>query len=217
MKRIVAMLCMLVLPCAALAVVDDGQEARAAAVVACAKEAGANMTQCVQGVALLAAIEGLREAAVRGGTGGTGQPVQQVQPQQVVGRTAWDVFASLVLGTVQFVKETVQTVGPIAGQVYQARTNADVQKVVAKYNADTQQATVAGFTTMGGHIAAAGTAGYQYVQAPGAVTTNTLSGTGVLGSGTYTAPVTTTTTTDSHANPTPTVVTCTGTPTTCAR
>lgn len=50
------------------------------------------------------------------------------------------------------------------------------------------------FASMGNSIATAGTAGYQFIQAPGAVTTNTLSGTGVLGSGTYTAPVTTTTT-----------------------
>lgn len=55
---------------------------------------------------------------------------------------------------------------------------------------NTREMTVAGyqtFGTMGGHIRDAGTAGYPYIQAPGAVTTttNTLSGTGVLGSGTY--------------------------------
>ena len=48
------------------------------------------------------------------------------------------------------------------------------------------------FMGMGGSIERAGIAGYQYVQAPGAVTNYNLNGTGVIGSGSYTGPVTTT-------------------------
>lgn len=52
------------------------------------------------------------------------------------------------------------------------------------------------FATLGGAIERAGVAGYPFVQAPAAnVTTTTLSGTGVLGSGSYVGPVTTTTST----------------------
>lgn len=54
-------------------------------------------------------------------------------------------------------------------------------------------ASYGAFQTMGGQIAAAGTAGYPYVQAPQANQSWTLSGTGVLGSGSYVGPVTTTT------------------------
>jgi hypothetical protein len=67
-----------------------------------------------------------------------------------------------------------------------ASTNAQRDTAIASYGA---------FTSMGSSIATAGTAGYPYIQAPAANVTTTLSGTGVLGSGTYTGPVTTTTTT----------------------
>jgi hypothetical protein len=52
------------------------------------------------------------------------------------------------------------------------------------------------FMGMGGSIERAGVAGYPFVQAPAANLTYTLSGTGVLGSGSYNGPVTTTNTTN---------------------
>lgn len=64
-----------------------------------------------------------------------------------------------------------------------ASTNAQRDTAIASYGA---------FTSMGTSIATAGVAGYPYVQAPQA--NQTLSGNGVIGSGTYTGPVTTTTT-----------------------
>lgn len=68
----------------------------------------------------------------------------------------------------------------VGGNVAITQSNNQAQTAIASYGA---------FTTMGGQIATAGTAGYPYVQAPGAVT---LSGAGVIGSGLYTGPVTTT-------------------------
>ena len=83
--------------------------------------------------------------------------------------------------------------GKIALQVYGIRANRDVGIVQSNNMAAT---TIAGYQTfglMGGQIRDAGVAGYPYVQAPQANQTWTLSGTGVLGSGSYTGPVTTTT------------------------
>lgn len=78
---------------------------------------------------------------------------------------------------------------------YGIKMQRDVALVQSNNQAATTIASYGAFQGMGGSIERAGVAGYRYVQAPGAVTTNTLSGTGVLGSGTYTGPVSTTTTT----------------------
>lgn len=77
---------------------------------------------------------------------------------------------------------------------YGIKLQRDVAVVQSNNMAATTIASYGAFSAMGSSIERAGTAGYPYVQAPGAVTTttNTLSGTGVLGSGTYTGPVTTT-------------------------
>jgi hypothetical protein len=58
--------------------------------------------------------------------------------------------------------------------------------------AATTMASYNTFSTMGVSIERAGVAGYPYIQAPGTVTTttNTLSGTGVIGNGSYNAPIT---------------------------
>lgn len=84
---------------------------------------------------------------------------------------------------------------------YGLKMNRDVAVIQSNNQAATSIASYGAFTAMGGSIERAGTAGYPYVQAPGAVTTNTISGSGVIGSGSYVGPVTTTTTTTS---------TCTG-------
>lgn len=78
---------------------------------------------------------------------------------------------------------------------YGLKMNRDVAVIQSNNQAATSIASYGAFTAMGGSIERAGTAGYPYVQAPGAVTTNTVFGNGVIGSGTYTGPVTTTTTT----------------------
>jgi hypothetical protein len=126
-------------------------------------------------------------------------------------------------GRAQFAKETLQTVGPVAAQVYVARTNAHTQEVLGGFQRDTQIATVNGFTAMGGQIQTAGTAGYRFVQAPQPNVTMNVSGAGASaanggnssGSQSTTSTTTTTTTTDSHDNPSPVV--CIGTPPTCSR
>lgn len=118
---------------------------------------------------------------------GIGQaPAQQQaqQPQSLLG-LAW---------------QSALQVADIALRGYGIKANRDVSMAQSNANRDVSIASFGAFTSMGNAIGAAGTAGYQYVQAPGAVTTttnnttttSTLSGTGVLGSGTYTAPVTTT-------------------------
>jgi hypothetical protein len=65
---------------------------------------------------------------------------------------------------------------------------------VAIRQSDNQAATAiasyGAFTSMGGSIERAGIAGYPYVQAPAPNITNTLTGAGVIGSGTYTGPIT---------------------------
>lgn len=71
----------------------------------------------------------------------------------------------------------------VGGDVAIRQSDNQAAQAIASYGA---------FQTMGGQIAQAGTAGYPYVQAPQANQSWTLSGTGVLGSGAYTGPVTTT-------------------------
>lgn len=114
-------------------------------------------------------------------------PVQIQQPQSVFS-LAW---------------QTALQVADIALRGYGIKANRDVNLVQSNNNRDVSIASYGAFTTMGSAIASAGTAGYAYVQAPAAnvTTTNTtLSGTGVLGSGTYTGPVTNTTTTTRTCN-----------------
>jgi hypothetical protein len=81
---------------------------------------------------------------------------------------------------------------------YGIKAQRDVSIVQSNNQAQTTIASYGAFSTMGGYVRDAGVAGYPYIQAPGAITntttTSTLSGTGVLGSGTYTGPVTTSTT-----------------------
>ena len=91
----------------------------------------------------------------------------------------------------QFYKWASVLIGPIAA-IFPAYYSYKLG--VASSNNQTTQA-VEGYRTfgaMGLSIERAGTAGYPYVQAPGTTTTttNTLSGQGVIGSGTYTGPVT---------------------------
>lgn len=136
---------------------------------------------------LIAVAMTIERAAREHGGGGAAPTIIQ---REATGRTAWDVFASMALGTVQFMKEAFTTVAPIAGQVYLARTNARTQEVVAGYNRDTQLATVNGFVNLGtagiNGTRDAGIAGYPYVQAPGATS---IGGNGVIGSGSYAGPV----------------------------
>lgn len=113
---------------------------------------------------------------------GAAQPVQiaSSQPQSV-----WGVAWQAALG-----------VADVALRAYGIKATRDVGITSSNNQRDIAVSTNAAFLGMGNSIMQAGTAGYQYVQAPGAITTttttNTLSGTGVLGSGTYTAPITTT-------------------------
>lgn len=73
------------------------------------------------------------------------------------------------------------------------------------------RAVVGGVQSLGDNIERSGTAGYPYVQAPGAVTTNTASGGSVAGGGSITN--TTSTSTDNHTTtPAPVVVTPVVTP-----
>lgn len=106
------------------------------------------------------------------------QVVQVQQPQSLFG-LAW---------------QSLLQVADIALRGYGIKAGRDVGIVQSNNQAATSIASYGAFTTMGGHIATAGVAGYPYVQAPAPNITNTLSGTGVLGSGSYVGPVTTTTT-----------------------
>lgn len=146
------------------------------------KDAQAQST-CVLGVALTV-------MAARSPTSTSGSAPQVIVQQQAQRHWLVDAIGSF-FGPI---KDTVIALAPAAAQVYSARSNAHVQEVVAGYNRDSTIAGYQAFTSMNAQTAAAGTFGYHYVQAPGAVTTstNTLSGTGVQGSGTYTGPVTTT-------------------------
>ena len=68
---------------------------------------------------------------------------------------------------------------------------SDSAKFSAQMSRDVSMSTNSAFVGMGNNIQQAGVAGYPFIQAPGAITnttttnTNTLSGTGVMGSGTY--------------------------------
>jgi hypothetical protein len=111
---------------------------------------------------------------------GIAQPVHQVQVAQP-------------RSTVETIFGAVLQVADVALRAYGIKSGADMAIAATNATRDTSIASYGAFTTMGGHIATAGTAGYPYVQAP--APNVTLSGTGVIGAGTYTGPVTTTNTT----------------------
>lgn len=104
--------------------------------------------------------------------------VQVQQPQSLLG-LAW---------------QSALQIADIALRGYGLKATRDVSMVQSNNSRDVALSTNSAFVGMGQSIASAGTAGYQYVQAPQPNITQTLSGTGVLGSGAYTGPVTTTTT-----------------------
>ncbi len=110
---------------------------------------------------------------------GIGQQQQVIQqaPQSIWG-TAWTALLQLT---------------DVGLRAYGIKVGGDVARNNSDNNRITSLGAYSAFTQMGGSIASAGTAGYPYVQAPGATTntTTTLSGTGVLGSGTYNGPITT--------------------------
>ena len=116
----------------------------------------------------------------------------QAQAPQSLGGTLWQAAIQVF---------------DIGARIYGIKAQRDVGITQSNNSAATAIASYGAFQGMGAQIAAAGTAGYQYVQAPAAnvTTTTTLSGTGVIGSGTYTGPVTTAT------NPSPRVCTATTT------
>jgi hypothetical protein len=80
-------------------------------------------------------------------------------------------------------------------QFWQIKSGRDVAMAQSANARDVAISTNQAFLGMGSYVRDAGIAGYPFVQAPAANVTNTytLSGTGVLGSGTYTGPITTTT------------------------
>lgn len=168
-------------PPAAAAPQADPREAMLTAVATCATAieriaTGANGDPASR-VAAVGAIERMCGGGGAASLAAFAQPAP-VQPQMGLGGHLW---------------QAALEAGKIALQVYGIRANRDVGIVQSNNMAAT---TIAGYQTfgqMGGQIAAAGVAGYPYVQAPQA--NMTLSGTGVLGSGSYTGPVTTTTTT----------------------
>lgn len=123
-------------------------------------------------VAAVGAIERL----CGGGANQLQLAVQQPQPQSVAG-VLW---------------QSAIQVADLFLRGYGIKASRDVAVVQSNNQANTTIASYGAFSQMGGSIERAGTAGYPYVQAPGAVTTttNTLSGTGVLGSGSYIGPVT---------------------------
>lgn len=119
---------------------------------------------------------------------GLGQPA----PQQVVVQQPQSLFGLAWQALLQ--------VADIGLRGYGIKAGRDVA-ITQSNNATALGISTNGtFASMGGSIERAGIAGYPYVQAPAANITNTLSGTGVLGSGSYAAPVTTTTTTTTTRN-----------------
>jgi hypothetical protein len=102
---------------------------------------------------------------------------------------------SMPMNPVAALFQAVLQTADVALRAYGIKAGRDVAIASTNAQRDTAIASYGAFTSMGSAIATAGTAGYPYIQAPAANVTTTLSGTGVLGSGTYTGPVTTTTTT----------------------
>lgn len=119
------------------------------------------------------------------GRGAPAQATVQVQQPQSIAGMAWQALLQLT---------------DLGLRAYGIKANRDVNLAQSNNNRDVALSSNATFAAMGQSIAQAGTTGYQYVQAPQPNITQTLSGTGVLGSGSYTAPVTTTTTTTRTCN-----------------
>ena len=96
---------------------------------------------------------------------------------------------------------TALQVADVGLRVYGIKVGGDVAIRQSDNQAATAIASYGAFTSMGGAIERAGTAGYPYVQSP--QPNVTLSGTGVIGSGSYsyTGPVTTTTTRTCSSGP----------------
>lgn len=96
-------------------------------------------------------------------------------------------------GLGQVLLTTALQVGDLFIRGYGLKLTRDIGVVQSNNQASTAIASYGAFSTMGSQIRDAGIAGYPFIQAPGTVTTttttNTLSGTGVLGSGSYTGPV----------------------------
>lgn len=113
------------------------------------------------------------------GLGAPQQQIVQTQPASV-----WGLAWQAAIG-----------VADVALRAYGIKATRDVGITNSNNQRDIAVSTNNAFLGMGHEIGAAGIAGYPYIQAPGAITTttttNTLSGTGVLGTGTYTGPVTT--------------------------
>lgn len=152
--------------------------------VECARQVGAIATAAAGDAASKVAAVGALERMCSGQAQAFAAAASRPEPPGILG--------SLWQATLQ--------VADLALRGYGIKANRDVNLAQSNNNRDVSIASYGAFTSMGNAIGAAGTAGYQYVQAPGAVTTttnnttttSTLSGTGVLGSGTYTGPVTTT-------------------------
>lgn len=84
--------------------------------------------------------------------------------------------------------ETLQAIKAVAGPVAFVTgmwVSADAQKHGQTMTRDIAVSSNQMVAGLGNNIATAGAAGYPFIQAPGQVTNNTLSGTGVLGAGTY--------------------------------
>jgi hypothetical protein len=118
------------------------------------------------------------------GIGVQSQAVQVSQPQSIAGM-AWQALLQLT---------------DLGLRAYGIKAVRDTNITQSNNNRDVALSTNATFSAGMGAIAQAGAAGYPYIQAPQPNITQTLSGTGVLGSGSYTAPVTTTTTTTRNCN-----------------
>lgn len=110
-----------------------------------------------------------------------------VQAQQPPPQHPWLAAAGAILGPIA---NTVISLAPVAAQVYNARMNRDTQIAMSGFNRDTQIATVNAFVADGNNIATAATAGYRFIQAPGATYNFSGSGQSVVGSGTATGAVT---------------------------
>ncbi len=160
----------------------DPREAIATAVATCAtaieRIATAAGGDVASRVVAVGAIE--RMCGTQGSTQLAALNVTPPAPPPSLGQTLWTA--------------ALQT-ADILLRGYGLKMNRDVAVIQSNNQAATSIASYGAFTAMGGAIERAGIAGYAYVQAPGAVTTNTVAGNGVIGSGTYTGPVTTTSTT----------------------
>lgn len=146
----------------------DAEEARAVQALAAKVDSGGAAAYLIA-----KAMKGLSTAPVQ---------VVQREPESLLG-LAW---------------RSLLQVADIALRGYGIRTNRDVSLAATSANRDVSLASYATFAQMGSQIAAAGIAGYPFIQTP--QPNVTLSGTGVIGSGTYTGPVTTTTTTTRNCN-----------------